>query len=352
MGRLFIAVGLFMAVAGCSGEEQSAAPGVRATTAEIGQWTGETRMSRLMEAARAEGELTFYTSIPVGTTTLITDAFTEKYGVRVNMWRSESTQLLQRAVNEARAGRPSVDVVEAAAAEVEAMDREGLLQEVNLPVFADLMDGAQIAGQAWIASRLTIFVTAYNTNLISPADAPRTFQDLLDPKWRGRVSIEADNANWLMEVVGMEGRESVETLFRDIAATNGLSVRRGHTLLVNMVASGEVPIGINAYSDHVEQARERGAPVDLIYMPPSIAMPLSLAVFKDAPHPHAAVLFMDFLLNEGQEMVVDQLMIPTNTHYQPEDDAREFTILDVPKFVDENAEWIALYQQLFSGREQ
>jgi iron(III) transport system substrate-binding protein len=350
MRKVLIAASACVLIAGCSGEEPVAAPGPSATTAEIGQWTGETRMSRLMEAARNEGKLTFFTSIPVATTTQITDAFTAKYGVRVNMWRSESTQLLQRAVNEARAGQPSVDVVEAAAAEVEAMQLEGLLQEVNLPVFANLMEGAQVPGRAWVASRLTIFVTAYNTDLISAEDAPKTFQDLLDPKWQGQISVEADNANWLMEVVGMEGRDNIEALFRAIAATNGLSVRRGHTLLVNMVASGEVPIGINAYSDHVEQARERGAPVDLIYMPPSIAMPLSLAVFKDAPHPHAAVLFMDFLLNEGQQMVVNQLMIPTNVDYQPEGDAREFTILDVPKFVDENAEWIALYQQLFSGR--
>src|SRR5690606_34390169 len=110
---------------------------------------------------------------------------------KVNMWRSESTQILQRAINEARAGRPAADVVESAAAEVEAMDREGLLQEVRLPVFGSLMEGAAVPGQAWVASRLTLFVTAYNTNLIPPAEAPRTFRDLLDPKWRGRIAIEA-----------------------------------------------------------------------------------------------------------------------------------------------------------------
>ena len=153
-----------------------------------------------------------------------------------------------------------------------------------------------------------------------------------------------------MAVSELEGQQTIETLFRDIATSNGLSVRRGHTLLVNLVASGEVPIGINAYSDHVDQAHQRGAPVDLVYMPPSIAMPLSVAAFRQAPHPHAAILFMDFILSDAQQMVVDQLMIPTNTHYSAQVNARDLHILDVPKYVDENAEWVERYRQLFSGR--
>ncbi|MEY4880118.1 MAG: Fe(3+)-binding periplasmic protein precursor [Pseudomonadota bacterium] len=351
MKKPLVIMAASLALLACSEGQQATGPdAARLTTAEIGQWTGDDRMQRMIDGAKAEGELNFYTSIPVGTTTQITEAFEAKYGIKVNMWRSESTQILQRAVNEARAGQHTADVVESAAAEVEAMQREMLLQEVNLPVFADLIEGAVVPGQAWVASRLTVFVTAYNTNLIAPEEVPRSFQDLLDPKWKGKIAIEAENANWLMAVSELEGQQTIETLFRDIATSNGLSVRRGHTLLVNLVASGEVPIGINAYSDHVDQAHQRGAPVDLVYMPPSIAMPLSVAAFRQAPHPHAAILFMDFILSDAQQMVVDQLMIPTNTHYSAQVNARDLHILDVPKYVDENAEWVERYRQLFSGR--
>jgi iron(III) transport system substrate-binding protein len=306
-------------------------------------------MERLVAGAQAEGELSFYTSLPVLTTSQITDAFEAKYGIEVTMYRAESTQLLQRAMNEARAGRHVVDVVESAAAEVEAMEREQLLRAVDLPVFEYMLEGAAVPGRAWVASRLTLFVVAYNTNLVRTEDVPYTFQDLLDPRWKGKIGIEGENSNWLMEVSGALGRDETIALFREIAATNGMSARRGHTLLVNLVASGEIPIGINAYHEHVDQARERGAPVDYVIMPPVIAMPLVAGVMREAPHPHAAILFMEFLLNEGQQMIADQMMVPTNTRYASQANLPPFKILDVAKYVDENQQWLALYRELFLG---
>jgi iron(III) transport system substrate-binding protein len=320
------------------------------SAAEPWQLSGPERMERLIAGAQAEGALSFYTSLPVLTTSQITEAFEAKYGIPVTMYRAESTQLLQRATNEARAGRHVVDVVESAAAEVEAMEREQLLQAADFPVFEHMAEGAAAPGRAWVASRLTIFVVAYNANLVPPEDVPRTYRDLLDSKWQGKIGIEAENANWLMEVSNVWGRDETVALFREIADTNGMSARRGHTLLVNLVASGEVPIGINAYHEHVEQARERGAPVDYVFMEPVIAMPLTVAVLRNAPHPHAAILFMDFLLNEGQQMVADQMMIPTNTNYQSKAGEPGFKILDVAKYVDENQQWLTLYRELFLGQ--
>lgn len=320
------------------------------SAAEPWQLSGPDRMERLIAGAQAEGELSFYTSLPVLTTTQITETFEAKYGVPVTMYRAESTQLLQRAVNEARAGRHVVDVVESAAAEVEAMEREQLLQLVDFPVFEHMAEGAAVPGRAWVASRLTLFVVAYNTNLVAPDEVPQSFRDLLDPKWNGMIGIEAENANWLMEVSSALGRDETSALFNEIAETNGMSARRGHTLMVNLVASGEVPIGINAYHEHVDQARERGAPVEYVFMPPVIAMPLVVATLRNAPHPHAAILFMDFLLNEGQQMIADQMMIPTNTNYPSQAGEPDFKILDVAKYVDENQEWLALYRELFLGQ--
>jgi iron(III) transport system substrate-binding protein len=305
---------------------QTAAP----TTASLGRLTGPDRTQRLIEGAKREGALTVYSSIPLATMTEITGAFEKKYGIKVNLWRAESTQIVQRAVNEGRGGRASADVVETAAAETEALQRERLLQEVALPVFADLMPGAVVPGRAWVASRLTVFVVGYNTRLVRPADAPKTYADLLDPKWKGKIGIEAENANWLMSISGLEGQDKIEKLFRDIVAKNGMSFRRGHTLMVQLIAAGEVPIGINVYNDHVDLAKMRGAPVEMVFMPPSIAMPLGLAAFRNAPHPHAAILFMDFLLGEGQQLVAAHKMIPTNIKLKPLPAGLTLHLLDVP----------------------
>jgi len=345
-----ILAGLAALVLSACGGESGNAPEAAATGEGAWELTGPDAMERLIAGAKAEGELSFYTSLPVATTTEITDAFTAKYGIPVNMYRAESTQLLQRAMNEARAGRHTVDVIEAAAAEVEAMEREQLFRPVNLAVLDDLIEGAAVPGRAWIATRFTLFAVAYNTDLVPPAEAPQSFTDLLDPKWNGMIGIEGENANWLMEVSGVLGREEIEALFGRIRETNGLSVRRGHTLLVTLVASGEVPIGINAYHEHVLFAEDDGAPVDYVVMEPAVAMPLTVAAFRNAPHPHAAILFVDFLLNEGQQFAVDQHMIPSNRNYERQIDAPPFKILDVAKYVDEHDDWFSLYQQMFSGR--
>lgn len=350
MNRVLFSAIVALGLAACGAEPTESANEPAQSSVDAWQLSGPDRMERLIAGAQAEGELNFYTSLPVLPTTEITEAFEAKYGIQVNMYRAESTQLLQRAVNESRAGRHVVDVVESAAAEVEAMEREQLLQVVDLPVFEHMAPGAAAPGRAWVASRLTLFVVAYNSDLITSDEAPQNFQDLLDPKWNGMIGIEGENANWLMEVSSVEGRDETAALFREIAATNGMSARRGHTLLVNLVASGEVPIGINAYHEHVEQAQERGAPVDYVFMEPVIAMPLTVAAFRNAPHPHAAILFMDFLLNDAQALIVDQLMIPTNTNYQSKAGEPPFKILDVAKYVDENQDWLELYLELFSGQ--
>jgi iron(III) transport system substrate-binding protein len=320
------------------------------TTAQTGRFTGPDRLARLIAGAKREGSVTVYSSIPLVTMTEITGAFEKRYGIEVELYRAESTQLLQRAVNEARTGRNSVDVIESAGAEVEAMERERLLQEVSLPVFADLLPGSTKAGRAWVASRLTVFVAAYNTNLIRAADAPKSYEDLLQPKFRGRIGIEAENGNWLMAMSQLRGEQNVTRLFRDMVARNGMSFRRGHSLLVNLVASGEVPVGLNVYNEHVIQAKERGAPIEIVYMAPNIAQPLGLAVFRRAPHPHAAVLFQEFMLSEAQRIIAAQQMFSTNVKLNPLPKDMQLHILDAARFVDEDDKWIGLYRQIFGGR--
>ena len=319
-------------------------------TAELGRLEGPNRLQTLIAGAKREGQISIYSSIPLATMTEITGAFERKFGIKVSLYRAESTQLLQRAVTEARSGRNSVDVIETAAAEAEAMERERLLQEVALPVYADLLPGSVTAGRGWVASRLTVFVAAYNTNLIRPADAPKNYRDFLLPKWKGKIAIEAENGNWLMSHAGLEGEAPTIALFKEIVAKNGMSVRRGHTLMVNLIAAGEVPLGLNAYNEHVEQAKRRGAPVELLYLLPSIAMPIGAGVFRRAPHPHAAILFLDFLLTEGQDLIGRQHMIGTNVRRVPLPANLKLHILDVPKYVNENARWIGLYRDIFSGR--
>jgi len=271
-----------------------------ATTAALAALTGAERLKRLAEGAKKEGVVSIYTSMPQDDMAALTSAFEAKYGVKAKVWRSGSEKILQRGLLEAKANRFEVDVFETNSPEMEVLSREKVLIAANSPFLSELIPQAIPAHKEWIATRLNIFTCAYNTKLVRKEDLPKTYQDLLDPKWKGKLSVEADDSDWLAETVMKMGEEKGIALFKEIARKNAVSVRKGHTLLANLVASGEVPMALTLYNYKIEQMKNSGAPVDWFALDPTIARPNANGVARNAPHPHAALLFQDFELTEGQ----------------------------------------------------
>ena len=316
------------------------------------QLTGSDRMERLIAGAKSEGTVSVYSTVTVEDMVPLNAAFEEKYGIAVELWRGSASDILQRATTEARAGRFSVDVIEAPGSEMESMRREGLFQEVSLPVYSELMEGAYVAGRPWVATRLIIFAMGYNTNLVREEDLPRSYFDLLDPKWKGKLGIEATDFNLFMSLTDALGGEAGLQLYRDIQATNGLSVRIGHSLLGNLVISGEVPLGINLYRHFLEPAKRTGAPIDYVFVDPVLAVPSGAAVARRAPHPNAALLYMEFLLTDAQGIYESRDNTATNLNYQNLPEDLEFSLVDVQKYVDEIAKWRPLYRDIITGTER
>ena len=231
---------------------------------------------------------------------------------------------------------------------MEAVNRIGLLQNIVTPITSELMPEAYAAGRPWIVSRLSVFTVAYNTNLFRKADIPLSYEGFLDPKWKSKLAIEADDNNWLMTATGALGEERGLKLLRDIVARNGISVRKGHSLMATLVVSGEVPIALTAYVDEIDALKKSGAPIDYAFAAPTVAMPTALGVFKRAPHPHAAVLFADFLLSEeGQKILAANGMVTTNLKVQRLPHDVKLVFMDVGKYLDENAKWTRLYREIF-----
>jgi iron(III) transport system substrate-binding protein len=319
------------------------------TTAVTGKFTGPNRAARLIAGAKKEGALTLYSSLPVEVMTDVTNAFTGKYDVKVELWRAGSEQILQRALTEARAGRFAADVMETAGPEMEGATRARLLEEIDTPYAAELMPQARVQGRPWIASRLSVFTIAYNTNIVKKNDAPKSYADLLDEKWKGKLGIEADDNNWLMAISDVMSEDRAAALFRGIVAKNGISPRKGHSLMANLVVSGEVPVALTAYADEIDKLKKTGAPIDNVFTEPTIAMPTAVAAFARAPHPHAAVLFVDFLLSEeGQRVLARHSVVPT--HRKVQNLPVEVTLMDVPKYLRESAKWTRAYRDIFLSR--
>src|SRR6266511_745936 len=257
--------------------------------ADIATYQGADREQRLIEGAKRERELTFYSSIPTEDISALVSAFDKKYGVKVKVWRADSEGFLQRIISEARARRFEVDVMAGSSSALEPLYRENLLREVKSPYLAGIIPEAIAPHRQWVAVYLSMFVQAYNTDLIRKDSLPKTFYDLLRPEWKDRLGIEAEDYDWFARVVMDLGEAQGLRLFRDIVASNGISVRKGHSLLTNLVVAGEVPLALTAYGFLAEQAKRRGAPLDWFVIPPAIARPTAEGLARNAPHPHAAV---------------------------------------------------------------
>jgi iron(III) transport system substrate-binding protein len=325
----------------------AAAPAQAPAATHPTQYLGPDRDARLLAGAKREGSVSIYSSIPVDVMSVVSAAFQRKYGIRAVVWRGGSEEILQRTVAEARGGRHAVDVVETAAAEIEAITRERLLQPIRAPVLAELMPQAVVANRPWITSRLIVFVTAYNTNLVRAADVPKRYEDLADPKWRGKLTIEQGDSNWLMGLSNAIGEQRTLTLFRDVVAKNNIAVRNGHGLVTNMLASGEVPITFTQYYEQAARAKREGAPIGIAFLNPVIAVPTGIAVMRNAPHPNAAMLFMDFYLSDGQKIIADHDYVPTNLKHQRLPAGMQLTVADMGKYVDEFQKWRRTFLEVF-----
>jgi iron(III) transport system substrate-binding protein len=321
-----------------------------AATAAIANLSGPERLKRLAEGARKEGLLTIYTSAPLDDVAALTNAFEERYGVKSKVWRSGSEKVLQRGVLEARAKRYEVDIFETNGPEMEALHREKILQECKSPFLADLIPQAVTPHREWIATRLNIFTCAYNTKLVRKEDLPKTYSDLLHPRWKDKLAVEADDNDWLAGIVTQMGYDKGVALFREIATKNNVSVRKGHTLLTNMVASGEVPLALTLYNYKVEQLKNAGAPIDWFSLDPTIARPNGVGVTRFAPHPHAAVLFQDFELSEGQAILGKRDFIPTSTKVPSTLNKMPLTFADPKQTLDDGQKWSKLYDEIFSRK--
>lgn len=316
------------------------------TSAEVAAYAGADRAERLAAGAKREGTLTVYTSAAVDDMACVTAAFERKYGVAVKVWRASSEQIVQRSVTEARGGRFDADLFETGGAALEALHREQLLQQVRPPAAADLNPAALTAHGEWTGTRFNVFVAAYNTRLVRRDELPKSYDDLLDAKWKGRLGIEAADSDWFGAVVDRLGEQRGLKLFRDIVAANGISVRSGHTLLANLVVSGEVPLALTIYTFRAEQLKKSGAPIDWVAIPPSIARFEGAGVARRAAHPHAAIMFFDFLLTDAQELLRGREMLTARREVEPLPGGMSVAFLDAAKNLDESRKWSKYYRDI------
>jgi iron(III) transport system substrate-binding protein len=315
-------------------------PAMAQSIDEIAKLSGPDRLEKIEAAAKKEGSLALYTATPVEDVTAITEAFTKKYGIQVTVWRGSSEDVLRRTVTETKAGRHDADVIETNGPELEALHREKVLQPISSPVTSDIFQNAVPAHKEWVGSRLNIITAAYNTNLVADKDVPKSWTDLLDPKWKGKIGLEAEAYDWLATVNASFGSEKEGLdFFTKLADVNGISLRKGHTLLTNLTASGEVPLALTTYLYKVDQMNKDGAPIKWLKLGPSVARINGLGVSRTAKHPNAAILFQEFTLTDGQKILAERGFTPTNIKITPLPKELDVKVVDGAAMLDNLAQW-------------
>ncbi len=166
----------------------------------------------------------------------------------------------------------------------------------------------------------------------------------------GPLGIEVDDFDWFAGLIEELGEANGLDTFRAIAATNGFSVRKGHTLLANLVAAGEVPLALTVFNYTAEQFKRKGAPVDWLALPPVVSMPNSLAVASAAPHPHAAVLLLDFMLSEGQDILARRDYVVTSTKVAAPLDRSRLKVFNSARILRDGDKWRRLYTGVIASR--
>ncbi len=318
--------------------------------------TGKERTDKLVELAEAEGELAIYTS----NTDIfdLVDVFEDTYDIDVAVYRASSETVIQRVLLEQEADYFASDVLETNALELNVANQEGLLYEYK----SELRDAArpEALAENWTGTRFNVFVIGWNTNLVKPGEEPKSFEELADPKWAGKVSMEVGDVDWftaLYDYYLAQGKteEEAKDIFAAVAANS--KIAKGHTTQGELLSAGQFAVTVSSYSHTIDKAaNEDGAPVawrDASGEPaqPLVIRPNGIGLMKNATNPAAATLFVDFELTEGQKIFEDAFRIgslPTD-----EDPLAGLEVIPVPekKLLEDPAPWDELYAEIVQGGE-
>ena len=274
--------------------------------------------SDLAEAAKKEGKLLWYGSMGVEDSKQMIDAFTRKYPfARVERVRGVNETTLARMGTERRSGGLAADVVDLNGFYGHILLKEKYVTPYASPFSRDYPAGAKDSKGLWTAFFLLTEVIAYNTDLVDPRKAPRSYQDLLSPNWEDKMVIESQSYEWYYAMPKIVGPTKVRDYMQKIAAQRPKPIK-GHNLLTQLLAAGEFAVAITTYGHRVEQARAKGAPVVWVTSETAIAIPQIISLANSSRNPNLARLFMDFVLSDdGQEVIKKIGRIPASPRVKP-----------------------------------
>jgi iron(III) transport system substrate-binding protein len=363
LARAAVAAGAVLVLAACggsptssdadstgSGGQDSGPTEAEQLYEEVNALTGQERRDRLVELAAEEDGLNLYTSMNADILDEVSSAFDDEFGIEPSVYRAGSETVLQRILQEQDANFPGNDLVETNGSELGALQQAGVMAQC---VADEIVEQVPEAGRAdnWTATRFNLFAPSWNTEIIS--DPPTTWEDLADPKYDGQLTLELGDYDWYMGLTDYwleqgKSQDEIDQLFADMV--DGASVVRGHTVMGELMSAGQFGLAASNYTYIVEGLKEAGAPVETQpYVDPIIARPNGGGCMKTAENPATAMLFMDWLMTEGQDVIAELQLTPA---IADTDLGVELYPVDSDKLLEEGQEWSQRYDDLLAGIEE
>ncbi|MDP9416736.1 MAG: extracellular solute-binding protein [Actinomycetota bacterium] len=342
---------------GGTGKQSGAAADGKAEAAyaELAGLTGKQRRDELVKRATEEGALVIYTSMTSDVADAVAEGFEDTFDLDVSVYRAGSETVLQRVLQEQKANFAGNDVVETNATELFALAKEGRLAEYKGERRDMVSDAGKFEG--WTATRFNLFAPSWNTKLIGEVGGPpKSWEDLADPRFDGKLAMEVGDYDWYLTLYGHwqkqgKSESEINELFAEMA--KGAKVVKGHTVQGELLSAGQFAVVASNYTYLVQQVMDKGAPVD--YTPlvePVIARPNGVGLMKTATHPAAAMLFADWLLEEGQKVLAEEGLTPSIP--EGDDPLADIEVIpvDVEKLLNEDEKWSKKYEAVINGGEQ
>lgn len=331
---------------GGGGRDDAAAESAESVYAKAESLSGKDRIDYLRAQAKKEGDtLTLYSSYSANALKGLTAEFQKAYGIKVRSFRSTPETIAQRMQQEVQAHyAKGNDVVETRGFEMYRLNQAKLIRSLEGNYLTSIPKSGRFAG--WTADRFVIITAAWNTSLVPKGKQPKSWADLADPRWRGKLAIEQLDDNWyetLHEYLVAHGSTTaqVDDMFERIVAN--ARVISGHTQMHQLLASGQFQVAVDGYTYLAEQTAAEGAPVS--YRPPispAVSQPNGVGLMRTARHPAAAALFYQWILTSGQDVLARTgntaaTRLPKDLHTIP---------LDISGYAKSSKLWSDRYDKL------
>lgn len=268
--------------------------------AELMGLPAKERMQKLVEGAKKEATLVWYAPDREELTNLRVDFFKDLHPGVIQKFQTPRILpdiMINRLLTEERAGKHQADVVWLQFHQVSALERDGMLARYVALEDAALPDGLKVPGQ-WRSLGNRLFHIMYNTKLVAASEAPKSWEELLDPKWKGKLILDAASYNWFVGMLDYLGEEKGLEFMKRLAR-NGLQIQQRRSNVENMVSAGEVPVMVANSGTSTADRISQGEPVAFVKDPkPPIAYGEGLSIMRNAPHPYAAALFIETVLSD------------------------------------------------------